>query len=430
MSKVGVLTRVRHKSPLLHVGGEDAVSFLNGLVSIRMLPSSGKKNQHTITADESLSRAQEDRVDTSKGGLLHCDESIPWNSEESVYKLGVRRDGRYGTMMKSNGRVLSDFFVYPTPFAGSIGTEGFLVEFLAPGKLRQVLMMLKLHKLNAQVSFTQVECDVWTYEDTTQEKYDFLDHMLDTSLNNSISKSNKEALEGARELVEQVKPFYPNAEQDVLGFAIDERNAFQGYRVVTKADSEVPCFPNVAVGTPEEYRVKRLAAGIVEAGDLPPSKADTTLPFEMNVDWMCGINSDKGCYIGQELTLRTWTSNAIPKRILPLELEHELPEDDIEGWTVRGSETAPCSDTNNEPAAATSNSPFASTKAIKPRRDKSIVGELITASSRRALCSIRKEYFDYDYVMAGSVPEDINKPVWLHKGNSVIKATIRGDVWV
>lgn len=433
MSKLGILTKLKQNTPLLLVQGQDAIPFLNGLVTIRMLPIAGKKNQHTITNSDSVSKLHEDQIDMSKGGLLHCDESIPWDSPESAYKLGVRRDGRYGLMMKSNGRVLSDFFIYPTPFIDNSLSNGFLVEFLAPNKLKQILMMLKLHKLNAKVDFKQVNCDVWEYEDTTNLKYENLDLIMDKYLNNKVSKSNDEANTYAELLLEESSLINSSAKDNILGFAIDERNAFQGYRFITNTDSKINpesliTLKDISIGSPTEYRIKRLENGIVEAGDLPSSKSDSTLPFEMNLDWMCGINSDKGCYIGQELTLRAWTSNSIPKRILPLKLDEPLPNDDIEGWVVKGTNMV---NETPKPVSSPSSSPFGETsKTIKPRRDKSIIGELITTSDDVSLCSIRKDYFDYDYVMEGKMPDYINKPVWLHKDGRVIKATIQGNVWV
>lgn len=397
-----------------------------------MLPNVGKKNQHTISNDESVSKSHESQIDLSKGGLLHCDESISWDSEYAPWKLGVRRDGRYGLMMKSNGRVISDFFIYPTPFLSSTLSNGFLVEFLAPEKMRQILMMLKLHKLNAKVDFKQVNCDVWNYEDTTNEKYDNSDVILNDYFNNEVSKSNDDANKAVESMFDENVLLSSSMKDNILGFAIDERNAFQGYRIITGVDSitepeSLLVQKDISIGTPEEHKIKRLSSGIVEAGDLPASRSDSTLPFEMNVDWMCGINSDKGCYIGQELALRTWTSNSIPKRILPLKLDEPLPNDDIDGWIVKGTDSAPTPVAKVENAA----SPFgSSSKTVKPRRDRSIIGELITVHGDVSLCSIRKDYFDYDYVMDGETPEYINKPVWLCKDEKVIRATIQGDVWV
>jgi len=44
------------------------------------------------------------------------------------------------------------------------------------------------------------------------------------------------------------------------------------------------------------------------------------LPQESNVDFMGGIDYRKGCYVGQELTIRTHHTGVVRKRILPVML--------------------------------------------------------------------------------------------------------------
>jgi len=46
----------------------------------------------------------------------------------------------------------------------------------------------------------------------------------------------------------------------------------------------------------------------------------TALPAEHNIDLMSGIDFKKGCYVGQELTIRTHHTGVIRKRILPVML--------------------------------------------------------------------------------------------------------------
>lgn len=446
MSTLRTLTRLKQNTSLLLVRGPEAATFLNGLVSIKMLPSVDKKNQHTITNSDEQTKIGESQIqlDTSNWGLLHVNEWIQWDDPDANEKIGVRRDGRYGLMMKSNGRVLSDFFIYPSPFlTKGEGEPSYLVEFLAPGKYKQIQMMLKLHKLKAKVTFETINADVWEYQDQSDRRYELLDNIVGNYFNNQLSKSSSRGNSLAWDFVTGAGFFNPNlattGSENLLGFAIDERNQFLGYRFLTKVDAFttnndqisnlIKDSSNVSIGTPKNAKFQRVLKGVVEAGDLPATKSDSTLPFEMNVDWEGGINSDKGCYVGQELALRTWTSNSIPKRILPLELTEPLPENDLEGWVVKAIDQDP-PDLQKAPSDV---SPFASSKTtIKPRRDKSIIGELITVEGTAALCSIRKDYFNYDYVLEGAPfpDQDINKPVLLCKDQHCIKAFIQGQVWV
>ena len=80
----------------------------------------------------------------------------------------------------------------------------------------------------------------------------------------------------------------------------------------------------VAVGSRERYEALRLAAGVPEGGrDLEPEKA---LPMESRFDLLNGIDWQKGCYIGQELTARMRYRALVKKRLLPVAIEGPAPE--------------------------------------------------------------------------------------------------------
>ena len=46
-----------------------------------------------------------------------------------------------------------------------------------------------------------------------------------------------------------------------------------------------------------------------------------SLPLESNMDLLNGIDFRKGCYVGQELTIRTRHTGVVRKRILPVQIE-------------------------------------------------------------------------------------------------------------
>jgi folate-binding protein YgfZ len=49
----------------------------------------------------------------------------------------------------------------------------------------------------------------------------------------------------------------------------------------------------------------------------------SALPQESNIDFFNGIDFRKGCYLGQELTIRTHHTGVVRKRILPVQLNKE-----------------------------------------------------------------------------------------------------------
>jgi folate-binding protein YgfZ len=68
----------------------------------------------------------------------------------------------------------------------------------------------------------------------------------------------------------------------------------------------------------ESYTLQRYANGIPEGPqEIIPQ---TALPLESNIDYLSGIDFRKGCYVGQELTIRTQHTGVVRKRILPVEL--------------------------------------------------------------------------------------------------------------
>ncbi|CAL7951042.1 unnamed protein product [Xylocopa violacea] len=70
------------------------------------------------------------------------------------------------------------------------------------------------------------------------------------------------------------------------------------------------------------YREYRYKLGVAEGiEDLPPGMP---LPLEINCDYLHGVNFHKGCYIGQELTARTYHTGVVRKRLMPL-LFDEVP---------------------------------------------------------------------------------------------------------
>jgi folate-binding protein YgfZ len=75
----------------------------------------------------------------------------------------------------------------------------------------------------------------------------------------------------------------------------------------------------VEIQDTQQYHVQRYKQGIAEGPlEIPRESA---LPMEANIDLAGGIDFKKGCYVGQELTIRTKHTGVVRKRILPVHLD-------------------------------------------------------------------------------------------------------------
>ncbi|KAG0146720.1 hypothetical protein CROQUDRAFT_106992 [Cronartium quercuum f. sp. fusiforme G11] len=73
----------------------------------------------------------------------------------------------------------------------------------------------------------------------------------------------------------------------------------------------------------EHYPVQSYALHQLLNASLPPTLSPTypvTLPFEANLDHHRAIDFRKGCYVGQELTARTYHTGVIRKRLVPISI--------------------------------------------------------------------------------------------------------------
>ncbi|KAG9284824.1 hypothetical protein G9A89_003747 [Geosiphon pyriformis] len=105
---------------------------------------------------------------------------------------------------------------------------------------------------------------------------------------------------------------------DLLDFAIiDHRYKEMGIRKILPANSK-PILPDSFTELPsDEYTIRRILHGIPEGvEDFPPGNV---ISLQANLDYMGGIDFRKGCYIGQELTFRTYHTGVTRRRILPVQ---------------------------------------------------------------------------------------------------------------
>lgn len=95
----------------------------------------------------------------------------------------------------------------------------------------------------------------------------------------------------------------------------DPRLAALGHRVITAN-------PGDAVTDDRAYHERRIALGVPDAIDIPP---EAYFPLDCNLEELHGVDFDKGCYVGQELTARMKHRATARRRMLPVEADTNLP---------------------------------------------------------------------------------------------------------
>ncbi|KAL7271640.1 ccr4 associated factor [Rhizina undulata] len=192
--------------------------------------------------------------------------------------------GAYSAFLTAQGRVLFDVFIYPINHsprwrATSKAPEdpGFFIEYDAEST-PSLLSHIKRYKLRSKFTVRALEpgeWDVWSVWDTKS----LIHHKGEIgSLDNRAPDFGKRLVlpDGKR----------PEVEFDEVG--------------------------------PDSYMIRRILHGVPEGQQ--EILGGSALPGESNMDYMGGIDFRKGCYVGQELTIRTHHRGVVRKRILPVQV--------------------------------------------------------------------------------------------------------------
>lgn len=306
------------------VSGPDSTKLLNGLVTSRFLPAITKKNEYTVSTSTTAkdSPQLETFNVTSNWGVIH----------EDIYQepsdVWMSRNGINSMFLNSKGRVLWDCFIYPTPYTSTVTNTDesqYLIE-VDPCFESKLMSYLKIHKLGSKITIKKLDNVIsnYYYNDDIENGFDDYLTALDETYgyNYTVSDSWKNA-----QLMKD-KLFNPNVihNGNLLGFAVDNRIPNFGLKFITTGskeaavtaddDSESPSpfiFPANKINQ-QDITQRRYINGLYECGDNPTV---SLFPFEYNLDYINGLSLDKGCYIGQELTIRTYNNQLFRKRIMP-----------------------------------------------------------------------------------------------------------------
>lgn len=226
-------------------------------------------------------------------------------------RSGKRQAGFYAAFLTAPGKVLHDVFVYPTQgshwqqsIGGGDGSEepGYLVEVDAD-EADHLVKHMKRHKLRSKFKLRlldQGELDVWSMW-TEDDRW--------TAHSQAASSEDVISLADCRA---------PGMGQRLLLPASSSSSTTGSAQSVTDGLAEASL---------SAYTIRRYLKGVPEGQQEIPR--DDSLPMNNNIDLMGGIDFKKGCYLGQELTIRTHHTGVVRRRVLPIALyEHnkEPPE--------------------------------------------------------------------------------------------------------
>lgn len=316
---------------LIRIRGPDAAKFLNGLITTRLLPNVIKKKQHTISENENRHAELQNTIDLAQNwGLMHEDIYDPEN------RIFIRRDGLNSMLLNSKGRVETDCFLYSDPFHNSSSTAAsseepaYLVE-VDSRMATKLLLLLKLHKLSAKVRIEQTALYSYYYYNDTPEFDDWLESVQDEFFS-TFDPAN--ALNNANSFIRKNVLFNSDFASHIRGFSFDNRIPNFGVKFVSDREISTESIPErlllenvfaasfqntfaVDLVSEEVLTQRRFLNGLFEVFDIP--KQSSLLPFETNLDFTNGLSLEKGCYVGQELTIRTYNNGIIRKRIFPVQ---------------------------------------------------------------------------------------------------------------
>lgn len=202
-------------------------------------------------------------------------------------------NGFYTGFLTAQGRVVHDVIIYPDDLGPEPGKQSFLIE---------------------------VDAD----EAATLHKH-IKRYKLRSKFNLKLLDPEERALYHSWNDVDQAGPrtkLIDEVQKDGNARAVPDPRvpAFGSRLVVSQTSSSSPLTDGDL--TPESsYHLRRFLLGIPEGQSEIIS--GTALPLESNMDVMNGIDFRKGCYVGQELTIRTKHRGVVRKRILPCILYSE-----------------------------------------------------------------------------------------------------------
>lgn len=218
----------------------------------------------------------------------------------------------YTAFLNAQGRVLNDAYVWPP--LEKYGRSGWLVE-VDKQESQSLLKHLKKHKLRSKLQVQLLEDGLFrTFSRFRRESSSepSAEGRIDESLQAKIDKLAEYRF-------------------DDLWNTHGTRHTFTRRYISMQSTENRGDMEDLESGPQSSilslaYQVHRMVNGLPEGPE--EIIRESALPQESNIDLLGGIDFRKGCYLGQELTIRTHHTGVVRKRILPVQLysaEEELP---------------------------------------------------------------------------------------------------------
>jgi hypothetical protein len=203
----------------------------------------------------------------------------------------------YASLLTAQGRFLHDFFVAEAPFLDTPpASNATFVLDAERARLDDLRKRLTLYRLRSKVTLAPVPDRIVV------------------------------ALFGADVLAALELPPEPGRAKPFEGglVFVDPRISGMGARaIILRERLEAIAAAGFAAGTREAYDRLRASLGVPDGSrDLPVEKA---LLLENGFDELNGVDWQKGCYVGQEVTARMKYRALVRKRLLPVRIEGEAP---------------------------------------------------------------------------------------------------------
>ncbi|KAK7619974.1 transcription factor, component of CCR4 transcriptional complex, partial [Phyllosticta citricarpa] len=197
--------------------------------------------------------------------------------------------GLYTGILNAQGRVMFDCFMYPTTVLNKDGERVRAMYIEVDKHIGTKLMFnLKRYKLRTRVN---------------------LEYARDRGVFAAWGPGFGEQKDGNVTQTHLPKP------GELITFNDPRIPGFGTRYVQLQSIEALKSLPRVST---DHYHIRRYLAGLPEG----PQEVlcDDSLPLECNMDLMRGIDFQKGCYVGQELTIRTKHTGVVRKRVLPVRL--------------------------------------------------------------------------------------------------------------